>query len=129
MLLCKIPVFFELLASKKKFDIPSISIAPIPCTEPPNHPTQCKNRDSCGPKNWDACSREVLRGVVSLTSWGGVSLPSVVTCVVKIFYYLHQKENIYLIVLLKHWNNMYHFRVKDYKLNKYYSGLRICITL
>lgn len=121
MKLCRFSVFFEILVSRRKFDVPSISIAPIPCTEPPNHPTQCKNRDSSGPKNWDACSSEVLWGVVSLSSWGGVSLSSVVTCVVKIFYYLHQKKK-HRLVLLKHWNNMYHFSVpvKDYKMNKYY---------
>lgn len=51
MKLCRFSVFFEILVSRRKFDVPSISIAPIPCTEPPNHPTQCKNRDSSGPKN------------------------------------------------------------------------------
>lgn len=44
----------------KRFELPSVFIAPIPCAEPPNHSTQCKNRYGSGPKDGDAYGTEVL---------------------------------------------------------------------
>lgn len=66
----------------KRFELPSVFIAPIPCAEPPNHSTQCKNRNGSGPKDWDAYGTEVL--------WGVCSLSLVVACVVEIFDYLQK---------------------------------------